>query len=61
MCKHVDSNNFIEFAIIIKFGKYMAVMTINYQHSIHIGRMIFCILIKMLNSIQINFVVGSFI
>ena len=61
MYKHINNNNFIEFAIIVKFNKYMVVMIINYQHSIHIGKTIFCILIKMLNPVQINFIVGSFI
>ena len=61
MCGHADGDNFIKFAIIVEFNKYMAVMTIDYQHSIHIGRVIFCMLIEMLDSIQANFIIGLFI
>ena len=51
MCKHIDNNNIIEFAIFIKFGRYIVIMIINYQHLIHIGGMIFHIFIKILNLI----------
>ena len=58
---HADGDNLIELAIIVEFGGYMAVMIIDYQHSIHIGRATFCMLIKMLDPIQASFVVGLFI
>ena len=49
MCKHINNNNIIEFAIFIKFNKYMVIMIINYQHLIYISGMTFHIFIKMLN------------
>ena len=51
MCKHIDNNNIIEFAIFIKFSGYMVIIIINYQHSIYTSGMIFCMFIKMLNLI----------
>ena len=51
MCKYIDGNNIIEFAVFIKFGGYMAIIIINYQHLIHIGGVLFCMFIEMLNSI----------
>ena len=58
MHRHADSNNLIELAIIVKFGGHMAVMIIDYQHSIHTGRTTFRMSIEMLDPVQANFIVG---
>ena len=49
MCGHVDNDNFIEFIIIVEFSGHMVVIIIIYQHSIHIGKVIFHMLIEMLD------------
>ena len=51
MCRHNNYNDIIELAIFIKFEGHIAIMAINYQHSICASKAILCIYIKMFDLI----------
>ena len=58
MCRHSNYNNVIELAIFIKFEGHMAIMAINYQHSVCASRAILCMCVEMFDLIQACLIIG---
>ena len=51
MCGHTDSDNIVGLAIFVEFSGYVALMTIDYQHSIHTSKATLCMFIEVPNSV----------
>ena len=57
MCRYNNYNNIIKFTIFIKFERYMAIMAINYQHSVCASRAILYICIEIFDLIQVYLII----
>ena len=60
MCRYTNSDDFIIFTVLIKFNKYVALMTVNYQYLVCASRAAFNIFIEVLNSVQTSFIISPF-
>ena len=52
MCRHTDGDSVVDLIIFVEFSGYVAFMTIDYQHLIHISKVILCMFIEVLNPVQ---------